>query len=156
MQRRLGDETQPGSITIIKNYDDPLPEVGCYASLLNQVFMNLIINAIDAIDRRRKELGEGLRGKIFIKTKLVSKDAILITVEDNGTGMDYKTKAMVFDQLFTTKPVGKGTGMGLTTSYQIVVENHGGDLSCDSIPGKGTVFNINLLVKMNSMLPKSG
>ena len=156
MQRRLGDETQPGSITIIKNYDDPLPEVECYASLLNQVFMNLIINAIDAIDRRRKELGEGLRGKIFIKTKLVSKDAILITVEDNGTGMDYKTKAMVFDQLFTTKPVGKGTGMGLTTSYQIVVENHGGDLSCDSIPGKGTVFNINLLVKMNSMLPKSG
>ncbi|MEM6503751.1 MAG: ATP-binding protein [Cyanobacteria bacterium P01_C01_bin.89] len=155
IQGRLGDDADPRSTHLLRQYETNLPAIECYASLLNQVFMNLIVNAIEAIEQRKKVAAEQFRGEIYIETKLVAENSVLITIGDNGIGMDYKTKSMVFDPFFTTKSVGSGTGMGLATSYQIVVENHEGELSCDSIPGKGTIFNISLPIKTRSVSLKS-
>ncbi len=148
LQYRLkATDTRP-AIKIIKEYGD-IPPVKCYFGQLNQVFMNLLANAIECFDesnqgRTYAEI-EALPNTIAIITQ-VSEDShsVVIKIKDNGQGMSSEVKSKIFDHLFTTKGVGKGTGLGLSISRQIVEETHGGKLSCESVLGEGTEFAIAL------------
>lgn len=162
LQSRLKPTTHHTGIQVVKEYGE-LPAVDCYAGQLNQVFMNVLANAIDAIDGQ-----EGPR-IITISTTVVSKEngaiagidlahiphlatkvsvpSVLIRIRDNGPGMNESVRQHLFDPFFTTKPVGKGTGLGLSISYQIVVEKHGGSLECVSEPGQGAEFQILIPIK---------
>ena len=145
--RIKANENRP-AIEIIKKYGK-LPLVECYAGQLNQVFMNLISNAIDAFDEYSQSYSyaelELNPNTIIISTGFNDKEQqILIRILDNGPGMLPEAKAHLFEPLFTTKPLGKGTGLGLSISHQIVVEKHGGQLTCNSVPGKGVEFVIAL------------
>ncbi|MDZ7954366.1 AAA family ATPase [Nostoc sp. DedQUE09] len=145
--RLKANENRPG-IEVVKNYGK-LPLVECFAGQLNQVFMNLLANAIDALEQYNTERSlEAILANpncITIQTCVGdSGQNILIKIADNGVGMSPEIKQKVFDHLFTTKPVGKGTGLGLAIARQIVVEAHGGSLSCTSELGKGTEFVIEI------------
>ncbi|MEH2427537.1 MAG: AAA family ATPase [Nostoc sp.] len=145
--RLKANENRP-AIDVVKNYGK-LPLVECFAGQLNQVFMNLLANAIDALEQYNTERSlEAILANpncITIQTCVAdSGQNILIKIADNGVGMSPEVKQKVFDHLFTTKPVGKGTGLGLAIARQIVVEAHGGSLSCTSELGKGTEFVIQI------------
>ncbi len=137
-------------IEIVKKYGD-LPLVDCYAGQLNQVFMNIIVNAIDAIEdyhiKRSKEQININANQIIIETKKIDTTEIHIGIMDNGPGMIETTRQRIFDPFFTTKPVGKGTGLGMSISYQIIVEKHSGKIECISEPGKGTTFKVTIPLK---------
>lgn len=147
-----------------------LPEVECYAGQLNQVFMNLLTNAIDALEEDAQENGiwqvvndkpKWIRkdekvSKILIQTEILTDnqipdmqkcDRLIVKISDNGKGIPEELRNRLFDLFFTTKPVGKGTGLGLSIAYQIVTENHGGKLSFSSELGKGTEFTIEIPLK---------
>jgi len=109
-----------------------IPEIDCVPAQLNQVFMNLLVNAAQAIPER---------GKIFVRSGL-ERDQVWFEIEDTGTGMSAETRQRIFEPFFTTKPVGKGTGLGLSISYDIIVKRHQGRLDVHSEPGKGTRFRI--------------
>ncbi|WP_341733190.1 PAS domain S-box protein [Microcoleus sp. EPA2] len=147
LQNRLNGRAGKPKIHLTKNYGK-LPKIECYGSLLNQVFMNLLVNAIDAIEQRQDSLEPAAQldyaGQIAIATSISSENMALISIQDNGCGMTPQVQEKIFNPFFTTKPVGKGTGMGLATSYQIVTENHRGNLRCISLPGEGTEFVISL------------
>ncbi|NJM95825.1 MAG: GAF domain-containing protein [Phormidesmis sp. RL_2_1] len=149
LKHRLRSGDSRPSIKVVKNYAS-LPNIHCFAGQLNQVFMNLIANAIDAIeeDNEQKTLAElaAKPSQITITTALANEHTVMIRIADNGPGMDEAVQARVFDHLFTTKPVGKGTGLGLAIAYAIVVEKHGGMLTVCSEIGAGTVFEVTLPV----------
>lgn len=119
-----------------------LPLVECYAGQLNQVFMNLISNAIDALDDVMQQQPD-FAAAIDIYTQ-VTNDQAIIRICDNGTGIPVEVKQHIFNPFFTTKPIGKGTGMGLSISFQIITEKHGGMLTCNSQPNQGTEFVITI------------
>ncbi|NEQ28851.1 MAG: GHKL domain-containing protein, partial [Microcoleus sp. SIO2G3] len=129
-------------IEVIKEYGE-IPLIECYLSQINQVFMNLISNAIDAFEQNTEC---NLTRKIRITTETISHPtpAIKIRIRDNGSGMTQETRDRIFDPFFTTKPAGKGTGLGLAISYKIIVDRHGGNLKCWSEIGQGTEFSIEL------------
>ncbi|NDJ17503.1 GAF domain-containing protein [Myxacorys almedinensis] len=133
------------SIELHKEYGD-LPLVECYASQLNQVFMNVLSNAIDALEIGVKE-GCDRAPMISIHTERLSSDRIAICIKDNGLGIPPNVKAKIFEPFFTTKPIGKGTGMGLSISYEIVVGKHGGVFKCDSDSTEGTEFWIEVPIQ---------
>jgi len=163
LQNRLKAKADSPAIQVIKEYGD-LPLVECYAGQLNQVFMNLISNAVDALEERQEEAKNHLvyrnnsseparKPCIWIRTEMktdelaeenASASKVRIRIIDNGPGMTEEVCQKLFDPFFTTKPVGKGTGLGLSISYQIVVENHGGQLTCVSEVGKETEFVIEI------------
>jgi len=127
LQHRLVDSNDSSrQIQVIKDYGD-LPLLQCYPGQLNQVFFNLLNNAIDALTKK-----PGEEQAITIVTQMLDKEHAQIKIADNGPGMTEAVKARMFDPFFTTKPVGQGKGLGLSTSYQIVVEIHGGKLHCNS------------------------
>ncbi|HEY9605182.1 MAG TPA: CBS domain-containing protein [Allocoleopsis sp.] len=153
-------------IAVIKHYGD-LPLVECYPGQLNQVFMNLLTNAIDALEESRRLDLQQTHCKspiipvplpaIAIYTGIEEVKAVehsssfspptpnaAIRIVDNGSGMTESVRRRLFDPFFTTKGVGKGTGLGLSISYQIIVEKHGGQISCTSTPGQGTEFAIKI------------
>ena len=142
-------KARPGhpGIQVVKEYAS-LPNVECYAGLLNQVFMNILSNAIDALDNvANKPTSQEHRDnprKITIKTSLAYEEWVRIVIADNGPGILPEVQQRIFEPFFTTKPIGKGTGMGMPISYQIVTERHGGQLECFSIPGIGTEFLIQI------------
>jgi signal transduction histidine kinase len=145
----------PG-IQVIKDYGK-LPHVPCYPGQLNQVFMNILTNAIDAIDEYNKERSlEDIKnhpGLIWICTEVLANcNQVIILIGDNGTGMTQEVQQRIFDPFFTTKPVGSGTGLGMSISYQIVVEKHGGELECISAPGQGAVFLITLPISQQNSI----
>lgn len=145
LQHRLkANDTRP-AIKIIKQYEK-LPLVKCYLGQLNQVFMNVIANAIDALDESSQGRSfadiERVPNIITIKTESQDNQNVIIKIKDNGKGISSEVKSQIFDYLFTTKSVGKGTGLGLSISRQIVVEKHGGFLSCESVLGEGTELAI--------------
>jgi len=146
LQNRLKAKTDRPAIEVIKHYGQ-LPQVDCYAGQLNQVFMNLIGNAIDALEERDKQRSpEELAahpGRIRIETAVVG-DRVRIRIQDNGIGIPADKVNRIFDPFYTTKPVGKGTGLGLSISYQIVTDKHRGRLSCRSELGRGTEFAIEI------------
>ncbi|HEY9611562.1 trifunctional serine/threonine-protein kinase/ATP-binding protein/sensor histidine kinase [Allocoleopsis sp.] len=148
LKYRLKANDQRPAIEIIKEYGD-LPLVKCYPGQLNQVFMNIIANAIDALDElnqhRSYEEIQTNPNRITIRTEVsADNNSIVIRIKDNGFGMSKEVKQQLFEHSFTTKPVGQGTGLGLLISRQIVEEAHGGKLTCSSIPGQGTEFAIAL------------
>lgn len=147
LQSRLKATDYRPPIEIVKNYGN-LPMVECYAGQLNQVFMNIIANAIDAIDSYSIERGEWEskinRSTIAIATEYAMPDKIIVRISDNGPGIPENVKQRLFDPFFTTKPTGKGTGLGLSIGYKIVVEKHKGSLHCESLPGRGTEFSIEI------------
>ena len=146
LQHRLKATASRPAIEVIKEYGD-FPKIECYAGQLNQVFMNLIANAIDALEeynskRSAKDI-YSCPNTIRISTNTDS-NTVSIRISDNGMGITQEVIRNLFDPFFTTKPVGKGTGLGLSISYQIVVEKHRGKLQCFSVPGDGAEFVIEI------------
>jgi signal transduction histidine kinase len=172
LRHRL-ESNKTKKIQIIRNYQ-ALPLVECYAGQLNQVFMNILSNAIDALEESPKffdqnptgtmeleskiqkvlqrvcdleKLQEQTTPTIWIQTELTAENQVTVRFLDNGTGIPATLKSRLFDPFFTTKPVGKGTGLGLSISYQIIHDRHQGRLACNSVPGLGTEFIISIPVK---------
>ncbi len=152
LAHRLKANTQRPAIQVTKDYGD-IPEIACYPSQLNQVFMNILSNAIDALEESNLGLPYGdletHPNQIHIQTQIPQSDCFRVVIQDNGPGISKAVRSKLFDPFFTTKPVGKGTGLGLSISYQIITERHGGKLFCDSIPEQGTTFVIELPVHQN-------
>ena len=146
LKHRLKANQRRPAIEVITEYGD-LPKIECFPGQLNQVFMNIIANAIDALEesnhQRSFEEIKATPNYIWIKTSVIN-DQIQIIVADNGVGMSEQIKQRVFDHLFTTKAVGKGTGLGLAIAQQIVVEKHNGTIKVNSTPDLGTEFIITL------------
>ncbi|MEM7717157.1 MAG: ATP-binding protein, partial [Cyanobacteria bacterium P01_A01_bin.68] len=145
LQNRLKLKSHTSGIAVIKEYGN-LPLVECYPSQLNQVFMNILVNAIDALEEKIQinSFSENFIPQITIYTKQINTNTAQIFILDNGSGIPNNVTSKLFDPFFTTKEVGKGTGLGLSISYQIIVEKHGGKLFCESAPGKGTSFIIEI------------
>jgi signal transduction histidine kinase len=161
LQHRLKATATRPEITVHKHYAD-LPLIECYAGQLNQVFMNILVNAIDALEqagleqagtqKTLKQDGEkslDRRPEIRIETQVLADGWIAIGIIDNGPGIPASVIQRLFDPFFTTKPIGQGTGLGLSISYQIVTEKHGGKIKCLSQVEKGTEFWIELPIKPN-------
>lgn len=169
LAHRFKKTSQHTEIKVVKKYGQ-LPLVTCYAGALNQVFMNILSNAIDALEEAME--GKQWNGNVQKASTLVNYDSaresqlwvsspciqistelneaddlVVIEITDNGVGITEKAHSSIFDPFFTTKPVGKGTGLGLSISYQIVVERHGGKLWCRSLPEQGSQFVIEIPVK---------
>ncbi|MCT7951714.1 ATP-binding protein [Ancylothrix sp. C2] len=158
LQSKIKAKADFPGIQVIKEYGD-LPEVECYAGQLNQVFMNVISNAIDALKEKSDfyrmgyipenadanfNVSAAVMPTIWIQTQLIDKNRVIICIKDNGTGITDAVKTRLFDPFFTTKAVGQGTGLGLSISYQIVAQKHGGVLRCISQPGEGSEFQIEI------------
>ncbi|MEM9006412.1 MAG: ATP-binding protein [Cyanobacteria bacterium P01_F01_bin.86] len=142
-------------IKIIKNYGD-LPDLECFPGQLNQVFMNVLENAVDALEEAGfNQESLFLKGhhdwipEIYIQTNILNSNKVRIQISDNGSGIPEKIRSKIFDAFFTTKAVGKGTGLGLSISHQIVVEKHRGNLECFSIPGRGSTFVIEIPIRFS-------
>ncbi len=153
LQHRLQATATRPEIQVRKQYGN-LPPVECYAGSLNQVFMNLLNNAIDAIEESNQACtDQELQHKshaIWLRTEVNGQDQIKITIADNGQGIPEEVQSRIFDPFFTTKPVGKGTGLGLSISYQIITEKHKGKFYCHSTKGVGTEFMIEIPVRQQS------
>lgn len=146
LHNQLKAKGNHAEIQVIKDYGI-IPFIKCYPNQLNQVFMNILSNAIDALE------SQPMPRQITIKTQVckmhpgsIIEDAICISISDNGPGIPQSVQERVFNAFFTTKPLGKGTGLGLSISQQIVAEKHNGRLKCTSEEGKGTTFEILLFV----------
>ena len=160
LQHRLKGNPGHCAIEIIKDYGE-LPPVECFPGQLNQVLMNLLANAVDALECYRKEDAETgfskLQGNsesnsrrsptIQIHTTQVSPNSVAIRITDNGPGIPKAVQKRLFDPFFTTKPVGSGTGLGLAICYQIIVEKHGGQIRCNSHPPEGAEFTLEIPIK---------
>jgi signal transduction histidine kinase len=148
LKHRLKANDQRPAIEVITNYGN-LPLIECFPGQLNQVFMNILANAIDALDE--SNVGRSLAeikaniNRITVTTSTAD-NLVKITIADNGKGMSEEVERKIFDHLFTTKSVGKGTGLGLAIARQIVVETHGGTIEVNSHQGEGTEFEIVLPV----------
>ncbi|TAG87123.1 MAG: HAMP domain-containing protein [Oscillatoriales cyanobacterium] len=140
LQHRLKSSDKRPAIEVVKNYGN-LPEVECYPGLLNQVFMNILSNAIDAIEELQTNRTNN-KLTILISTEMTAKNCAIVRIRDNGFGIAENLLPKIFDPFFTTKPVGKGTGLGLSIAYQIVRDKHQGELICTSKLGEGTQFAI--------------
>jgi signal transduction histidine kinase len=161
LQSHLRAKPDRPEIKVIKEYGE-LPMIECYAGQLNQVFMNILTNSIDALSESyqlsifsdslvpttRKNL------TIHIQTEFSDDQYVVIRISDNGPGIPESIQKRLFDPFFTTKPVGKGTGLGLSISHQIIVEKHGGQISCTSTPGQGAEFTIRIPVTPEQIKPK--
>jgi two-component system, NtrC family, sensor kinase len=150
LQHRLKVDHHRPEIKIVRKFTE-LPEVQCYAGQMNQVFMNILSNAVDAME-------EGNVGRSFqdivlnpniieIRTEYIVPNVVQIMISDNGTGIPDEIRSRLFDPFFTTKPVGKGTGLGLSISYQVITEKHHGKLWCEENPTGGTRFVIQIPVQ---------
>jgi signal transduction histidine kinase len=142
LQHRLKANEKHQEIQVIKDYGK-IPLINCYASALNQVFMNILSNGIDAL-RQAQDNGANLKKKptLMLQTSVHDADNVVIRIADNGIGIDPSTLNKIFEPFFTTKPVGKGTGLGLSVSYSIIVEKHQGSIKVNSTLGEGTEFAI--------------
>ncbi|MFP5268927.1 hybrid sensor histidine kinase/response regulator [Coleofasciculus sp.] len=153
LQHRIKPSGKHLGIQVIKEYGK-LPPIECYPGRLSQVFMNILANAIDALEeaefRKQNSAEISERDKtltaptIWIRTGVIDRQRVEIRISDNGPGIPEQMQDKLFQAFFTTKPFGKGTGLGLSISHEIVVEKHGGKLRCMSKPGKGAEFIIEL------------
>ncbi|MFN6479447.1 ATP-binding protein [Nostoc sp. DedQUE07] len=145
LQHRLKLQNNRPEIKVIKEYGE-IPQIQCFAGQMNQVFMHILTNAIDALeDCFQKELCPNPLIRI---SSLQVNENVIIRIVDNGVGIPEEIQSRLFDPFFTTKPVGKGTGMGLSISYQIITDKHGGSLQCISSPGQGAEFVITIPIRV--------
>ncbi|MFM9266397.1 sensor histidine kinase [Tychonema sp. BBK16] len=151
VQIRLSAQANFPGINVIKEYGD-LPQIECYPGQLNQVFLNIISNAIDALEERRHSQAmksdEASLPKIKIYTRLLESREVEIRICNNGPEINESVIKLLFNPFFTTKPVGKGTGLGLSIGYQIITETHKGELLCISAPGQDTEFMIKIPISL--------
>ncbi|MGL4500240.1 MAG: sensor histidine kinase [Planktothrix sp.] len=143
LKHRIKAQASRPEIKILKNYGN-IPLIHCYVGQLNQVFMNILINSIDALETAQQNSPPQILIHTDILTDSQLKKWVQIQISDNGSGMAETVRRRIFEPFFTTKPVGHGTGMGLAISYQIIVEKHQGQLLCTSTPGEGSTFVISL------------
>ncbi|MEH1889623.1 MAG: ATP-binding protein [Nostoc sp.] len=150
IQSRLNPANQRLQIEVIKEYGS-LPLVQCYPGQLNQVFLNILVNALDALEDSvvkgrwtTKKYNKMDNPRIYIRTQFLEPDQVTISIADNGLGIPEDTLKQIFNPFFTTKPVGQGTGMGLAISYQIITQKHRGSLECISQPGVSAEFIIRI------------
>jgi signal transduction histidine kinase len=148
LQHRLKATNERPAIEVIKKYGD-LPPVECYSGQINQVFMNMLANAIDALDEviNHPQIKDQRVLSIWIETEVVAKNTVAIRIIDNGKGIPETLQKQLFQPMFTTKPIGKGTGLGLSISRQIVEEKHQGRLRCNASVQEGAEFIIELPIK---------
>jgi signal transduction histidine kinase len=157
LQHRLTAKSNCPVIEVIREYSS-LPNVECYARQMNQAFMNILSNAIDALSGLFATEQESLAQDnvhrtiptITICTKLLDSQQVAIEIADNGSGMPEAIQSRVFEPFFTTKPIGEGTGLGMSISYSIVVNQHSGQLHCSSVLGQGTTFAIAIPIQQSS------
>lgn len=135
LQQRLSDEAE-NRIQIIKNYGD-IPRVDCYMQQINQVLLNILNNAIDALLRAPLQFDLANVPTIEISTKYTEQNTVTITIKDNGAGIDPAIQSRIFEPFYTTKDVGQGTGLGLSIAHKIIVDQHGGQIECNSSSGQG-------------------
>jgi signal transduction histidine kinase len=150
LQHRIKLRPERPAIEVIRDYA-ALPHIACYAGQLNQVFMNLLSNAIDALEdasegKTIQELQE-YPNQITIRTSLIDEKWVQVAIADNGPGIPKELQERIFEPFFTTKPIGKGTGMGLSISYQIIVEQHQGKIECVPSATNGTEFVIQIPIE---------
>lgn len=150
LQHRLKARPEHPGIAVVRNYGD-LPPVDCYPGQLNQVFMNLLANAIDALETHTAPEPPS---QITIRTGVVDQAWVQIAIADNGPGIPEAIRQRIFDPFFTTKPIGKGTGMGLAISHQIIVAKHQGKLACDASPEAGTEFVLQIPIRAQGVAGK--
>jgi two-component system, NtrC family, sensor kinase len=154
LQHRLKSTPNHPEIPVIRDYG-AAPLVECYASSLNQVFMNILANAIDALEEQMAQRtyleNQQQLSQIAIRTSVIENQWIQIAIADNGPGIPAQIQQRIFDPFFTTKPLGKGTGMGLSISYQIITDKHQGKLECISTPGKGSEFVIQIPIRQPAL-----
>jgi signal transduction histidine kinase len=157
LQYRMKAKPEHAGIEIIKEYGE-LPPVECYAGQLNQVFMNVLSNAIDALEEIAGQTKTPLAIRIHTSLRQISSKLthVVIQIADNGPGIPEEIRAHIFDPFFTTKPIGQGTGLGLSISNQIVTERHGGVFKCTSQPGQGTEFRIEIPLQQTAQLVQAG
>ncbi|WP_121969322.1 MASE1 domain-containing protein [Leptolyngbya sp. BC1307] len=149
LQHRLKASSQRPAISVVRDYGQ-LPLVQCYAGQLNQVFMNLLVNSIDALETDLLNHPNADKSpQITLRTEARA-DSITVSIADNGTGISPDVKRRMFDPFFTTKEVGKGTGMGMAISYQLITEKHGGKIECFSEEGAGTEFMIEIPICLSA------
>ncbi|XHX78026.1 MAG: sensor histidine kinase [Stenomitos frigidus ULC029] len=153
LQHRLKAKVHCPTTVLVRAYGD-LPLVECHPGPLNQVFMNLLVNALDALEEsnpnRTYQAIKAQPNQITIRTTVIDAEWVEIAIADNGSGMPEAIRQHIFDPFFTTKSAGKGTGMGMSISYQIITEKHGGKLNCSSTVGKGTEFTIQIPLKLKN------
>lgn len=163
LHHRIKAKPDRPAVEIVKDYDPTLPPVDCYPGQLNQVFMNIFSNAIDALEDKfvsstqqptDKEALAMPKPMIWIQTRRTTADSVLIVIKDNGPGIPADLGDRLFEPFFTTKPVGKGTGMGIAISYAIVSNKHQGSLTYTSTLGEGTEFAIELPIRQTQRQPK--
>ncbi len=146
LQSRLKESSNHKGIEVVRNYGE-LPKIECYPGQLNQVFMNILSNAIDVLDEQQQKNADAAPPTITITTALSDDNSTAsISINDNGPGVPEKHLAKLFDPFFTTKPAGKGTGLGLSISYQIIKDKHNGSLKCLSDANTGATFVIEIPV----------
>ena len=153
LKHRLKENPNYPSIQVVKEFAN-LPKVECYPGQLNQVFMNILVNGIDALEESVAK-GKNSNPEILILTELKNEKFVRIRIRDNGPGIPENIKNKLFDPFFTTKPIGKGTGLGLSISYNIVVKRHQGLLKCVSSPSQGTEFLIQIPISQRKLVVSS-
>ncbi|MBD1835026.1 HAMP domain-containing protein [Cyanobacteria bacterium FACHB-472] len=150
LQHRLKPKPDRPAIAVIRDYGK-LPLVECYPGQLNQVLMNIVVNAIDALEETKANCTYQEKkdnpDQITISTSVIDSQWVQIAIADNGVGIPKDIQERIFNPFFTTKPIGKGTGMGMSISYQIITEKHGGKLECFSTPGEGSEFVIQIPIR---------
>ncbi|MGF1677537.1 MAG: AAA family ATPase [Rivularia sp. (in: cyanobacteria)] len=146
LQHRFKAKDSRPEIQVIKEYGQ-LPQITCYPGQLNQVFMNILSNAIDALEESQIKRQTNENSTIRIVTEIITSNTVRIRISDNGSGIEQKVRQKIFDPFFTTKSVGSGTGLGLSISYQIIVDKHKGQLICNSTVGEGTEFIIEIPIR---------
>ncbi|MGF1491557.1 MAG: response regulator [Microcoleaceae cyanobacterium] len=153
LQHRLQpQDNRSEAIEVIKDYAE-LPLVTCYASQMNQVFLHLLNNAIDALENGvGSRIPDSAQPAVWVKTDLTPQETIQISIRDNGIGISDEIKPQIFTPFLTTKSIGKGTGLGLSTSYQIIVQKHGGQLRFHSNLGEGAEFIIKIPVHLGNKM----
>lgn len=161
LQHRLGASLNQSAIQVVKDYDE-LPHVECAAGHLNQVFVTVLNNAIDALERDRTQPLQASEGErqpqITLRTTLLTVETspwVKIEIVDNGPGMPEAIQKSLFEPLCTTKPVRRCTGMGMSLSYQIITEKHQGTLECVSTVGEGTTILIQIPCRRASLQAQS-
>ena len=145
LNHRINKKENVAKVEITKAYGD-LPAVECYAGQLNQVFMNVLANALDALTDMRDPAAEH-PAKIEIVTERLSNNFVAIRIANNGPNIPYDIRDRLFDPFFTTRPIGSGSGLGLSISYQIICDRHGGRMRCYSLPGQNTEFCIEIPIR---------